>query len=497
FLVPMGGYMYFTADDGIHGTELWRSNGSTAGTTLVADIQAGSGSSSPQWLTVVGNVLYFTANGGPEGRQLWKYDPSAQTPLARVAIINPNGDCEVLWDWREPEKHPEWTNQYFRPEYPDGMFAVYNGDDGPLFYFVANDGALGFELWQSDGTPTGTRIVKDICVNCTTSRVMYVSNYLNRIWFVADDGIHGEEPWVLDPATPLDYVYNRLPVVLLSASPTQGTDPLIVSFTATASDPDGSITMYTWNFGDGYTDTGETLSSPSHEYTTPGVYTAVVTVTDDGNATATAEITITVTSANAYVYVYDQAVTRVSKPGNKWAGRDVVQVRDESQAAVSGASVTVSYTGPNSGTLSGTTGTTGSVTLETPALKSPSGSWCFTVTSIQNSGKTFNSSIGEITACEGTPKNAAEPPLSFMLEQNYPNPFSTSTGLVFSIPLDGRVRLAVYDLLGREVRTVIDSWMPAGTHSARFDARELPAGSYYLRLDALGARQTRVMVFQP
>jgi hypothetical protein len=198
------------------------------------------------------------------------------------------------------------------------------------------------------------------------------------------------------------------------------------------------------------------------------------------------------------VYVYDQTVTRVSKPGNKWSGCDVVQVRDESQAAVSGATVTVSYTGPNSGTLSGTTGSNGSVTLETPSVRNPSGSWCFTVTAIQAGAKPFDATTGEPYACEGSsPKRASEPPLSFMLEQNYPNPFSTTTGIVFSIPLDGHVRLTVFDLLGREVSTVMDSWMPSGTHSARFDAAELPAGSYYLQLDALGARQTRMMIFKP
>jgi ELWxxDGT repeat protein len=500
FLVPMAGAMYFTADDGVHGMELWRSDGTANGTVLVADILPGSGSSSPQWLTVVGGVLYFTANGGSEGRQLWKYDPSAQMPLARVAIINPNGSCESLWHWREPETHSEWTNLYFRPEYPDGMFAVYHGEAGSLFYFVANDGALGFELWQSDGTEAGTRMVKDICANCATSRVMHVSNYLDRIWFVADDGIHGEEPWVLDPSAPLDYVYNRPPVVSLSATPTQGTDPLPVSFIATASDPDpnGSITMYHWNFGDGTTDAGAMLTNPSHLYSAPGSYTATVTVTDNGSATADASIGITVTSANALVYVYDQTVTRVSKPASKWLGRDVVQVRDESQAAVSGAVVSVSYTGPNSGTLSGTTTSNGSVIFETPTVKNPSGIWCFTVTNIQASGKTFDDNLGEPSACESTaPKQSATPPLSFKLEQNYPNPFSTTTGIVFTMPIDGRVHLRVFDLLGREVRTVVDSWMPAGTHTVRFDARELPAGSYYLQLDALGARQTRVMMLQP
>lgn len=85
---------------------------------------------------------------------------------------------------------------------------------------------------------------------------------------------------------------NRPPQVSASAQPQSGPAPLSVRFTATASDPDGQIVSYRWEFGDG---TGSSEISPQHIYSQPGSFTARVTVTDSGGATATAAVTISVT----------------------------------------------------------------------------------------------------------------------------------------------------------------------------------------------------------
>jgi PKD repeat protein len=86
---------------------------------------------------------------------------------------------------------------------------------------------------------------------------------------------------------------NQPPQVTVSASPTSGSAPLTVSFTSTASDPDGTIVSYAWDFGNGQT---STQPSPTHVYQT-GTYTARVTVTDNDGATATASVVITVTNS--------------------------------------------------------------------------------------------------------------------------------------------------------------------------------------------------------
>ena len=88
-LTAMGGRLFFTARDGTHGPELWRSDGSQAGTVLVKNIHPCSGNYyGPGNLTAVGNTLFFSADDGVSGEELWKSDgDEAGTVL--VEDINP------------------------------------------------------------------------------------------------------------------------------------------------------------------------------------------------------------------------------------------------------------------------------------------------------------------------------------------------------------------------------------------------------------------------
>jgi hypothetical protein len=75
-------------------------------------------------------------------------------------------------------------------------------------------------------------------------------------------------------------------------------------------------------------------------------------------------------------------------------------------------------------------------------------------------------------------------PRSFSLSQNYPNPFNPATTINFSLPAPSRVRLRVFDTLGREVATLADEPEPAGMNSVRFDGTRLSSGVYYYRIEA-------------
>ncbi len=84
-------------------------------------------------------------------------------------------------------------------------------------------------------------------------------------------------------------------------------------------------------------------------------------------------------------------------------------------------------------------------------------------------------------------------PGTFALEQNYPNPFNPTTTVPFSLPRAGTARLDVFDMLGRQVRTLVDGTLPAGRHEVSFDAASLPSGMYLYRLTTDAGVQTRTL----
>lgn len=73
---------------------------------------------------------------------------------------------------------------------------------------------------------------------------------------------------------------------------------------------------------------------------------------------------------------------------------------------------------------------------------------------------------------------------SFALLQNYPNPFNPTTLISYNLPKNGMVVLKVYDALGREVKTLVNGFQQAGTHSVSFDAFNLSSGIYYYKMEA-------------
>jgi len=86
-------------------------------------------------------------------------------------------------------------------------------------------------------------------------------------------------------------------------------------------------------------------------------------------------------------------------------------------------------------------------------------------------------------------------PVEYELSQNFPNPFNPSTTINFTIPEDGLVKLSVYNLLGQEIRTLVEEQRQAGTYSEIFDAVEFNSGVYFYELKVNDFVQTKKMQY--
>ena len=162
-LINAGGTLLFSATDGINGTELWKSNGGPlgpGGTEMVANIESGSGSSTPGELTNIGGTVFFRAFTSTHGSEVWKISPPYTTPV-EVENINPTGSSN-----------------------PSDLTDV----NGTLF-FGADDGTNGQELWKSvpPYDAASTDIVKDINGSGDSSpNGLFNAN--GTLLFDADDG---------------------------------------------------------------------------------------------------------------------------------------------------------------------------------------------------------------------------------------------------------------------------------------------------------------------
>ena len=87
-----------------------------------------------------------------------------------------------------------------------------------------------------------------------------------------------------------------------------------------------------------------------------------------------------------------------------------------------------------------------------------------------------------------------QPPRVYRLDQNYPNPFNPATSIRFALPKRSHVSLKIYDVLGREVATVVDEELKRGLHRVTWDARHLASGVYFYRIQAGGFVQTKKLV---
>jgi ELWxxDGT repeat protein len=175
-LSNINGRLVFAGDDGSSGRELWTSAGTLASTRRVADINPGPNSARPANFTRLdARTFLFSATTEAEGTELWRSDG---TPAGTVLVrdLNP-GTASSLPHNLQPVR------------------LIVDGHMVNMVYFSANDGTSGDELWQTDGTAAGTRRVRDINPGKSSSGPAQLAVQAQRLFFTADDGLHGREPW--------------------------------------------------------------------------------------------------------------------------------------------------------------------------------------------------------------------------------------------------------------------------------------------------------------
>jgi ELWxxDGT repeat protein len=166
-LVAIGNVVYFNANNGKDSYELWRSDGTAAGTRLVRD---GDGSSqvgsNPMGLTKSNGMLFFNFTGTWGERELWKSDGTAAGTIQLKNLASGQS----------------WPSSFF--------------DLNGIVYFTATD-ATGTELWKTDGSEAGTVRVKDIFPGPSSSSASFFTNVNGMLFFRACDAA-GCELWKSD-----------------------------------------------------------------------------------------------------------------------------------------------------------------------------------------------------------------------------------------------------------------------------------------------------------
>lgn len=258
-LTAFGRSLLFVAYDA-KGAELWKSDGSTAGTVLLRDIEGGSYGSYPGELTVAGATLFFAADDSRNGRELWKSDGTSRGTVL-VANLDPGSDGTYGYGSDPSELTAVGCSLFFLADSGSGE-ALWISDGtatgtrrvgtpgsfagisdltavGTTLFFVATDSSGDRELWKSDGSTAGTVRVADIRAG-GSSNPDQLTAVGDSLYLVADNGSEGRELWRSDGTAAGTVLVQDLNPGSASSNPSALTPSAgRLYFNATGNDGDG------------------------------------------------------------------------------------------------------------------------------------------------------------------------------------------------------------------------------------------------------------------
>jgi ELWxxDGT repeat protein len=236
---------FFAADDGTHGQELWVTDGTAEGTMMVKDINPGAGSSNVSYLARFNDKVVFSADDGEHGEELWISDGTedgtymvmdihlldSSNPLAFKQVNETQfvfaamdleselyGNQKWLWvsDGTEAGTELIYECKMMYPGQDSGSYDDHLCRVGRKVFFKADDleSSMGGELWVTDGTAEGTKLIMDINLEAGAeegqtrdSAIDQMVNFYNeRLFFKAWQPDFGNEPWASDGTTEGTYM---------------------------------------------------------------------------------------------------------------------------------------------------------------------------------------------------------------------------------------------------------------------------------------------------
>jgi ELWxxDGT repeat protein len=358
---------------------------------------------------------------------------------------------------------------------PDGSYPDALADMGGILYFRADDGTSGSEPWISDGTPVGTLRLKDVNPGAAGSFPLEFAKVGSSVYFDADDGIHGRELWVSDGSEPGTHLAHNIAPGLVGSYPQHLTAGDGVLFFSASDD---SLGYELWRADDAGArlvkdiSPGPGSSLPEYLVYANGLLHLVPVIpsrkpwTSDGTEEGTVEIQLNATSARDLFAHGDAVYFSAVEDGDD--GFELFKTDGSTAYKVSDIEP----------------GPAGSSPLHFASV----GDRLFFSASSSANGRELFALVDGGTIGVSDERVSAPPRWGLRVA---PNPAASWTAIRFSIVERGTVTLDVFDPSGRRVRRLLHGQLTPGDHYVTWDRRSdaghmVAPGVYFARLSRAG-----------